>query len=196
MGPAKPFAVLAVLVVAVVSAAGVAMSQQGDQPFDKTLGANLPLLVPSSVPVAFVNGVEIQKSQLDAARIVASRGGGSGTDVLEQLIDFELLRQAGVRMGLEPTAKEVEAAITKTRETLPPAAEEEALAYAKRLGHALTADEYWASPRYRDAYRSSITAHRALEALSAPDQGQASRRTTDSVVAELRRGASIQVVAH
>jgi hypothetical protein len=192
----KPF--VGVIVVALLAAVGVSSHELRDDVAGDSAGRSfaqdLPALQKNDKIAARVNGTEIRASVVDATWSASQAGGQNKTkaEVLDGLIDFELLVQEGERLGLEPTAEEIENAIAETKSSAAPEAVKEALEYSARMGKPISDNEYWESDAYREEMRRSITAGRAGRAIAEISDRRPSPEEVGRAAAKLRAGAHIE----
>lgn len=142
--------------------------------------------------VALVNGAPISKYRLEGT---IATSGESREKVLDALIEYELLYQEGVRLGLEATDDAVEKAIAQTRETASPALVEAAIELAREQGITMDEETYWSHPLTIEATRKSLTVGAAREALLAGVEPQRRDEVLAGKVQELRATAEIDIRA-
>jgi hypothetical protein len=142
--------------------------------------------------VALVNGSPISKYRLDGT---VATSGQSREKVLDALIDYELLYQEGVRLGLVATDEAVAKAIAQTRETASPALIKAAIELARENGFDMDENSYWNHPLTIEGYRKSLTVAAAREALLAGVEPQSRDETLAERLALLRSAADIEIRA-
>lgn len=140
--------------------------------------------------VALVNGAPISKYRLEGT---IATSGESREKVLDALIEYELLYQEGVRLGLEATDDAVEKAIAQTRETASPALVEAAIELAREQGITMDEETYWSHPLTIEATRKSLTVGAAREALLAGVEPQRRDEALTGKLGALRAAADIEI---
>lgn len=140
--------------------------------------------------VALVNGAPISKYRLEGT---IATSGESREKVLDALIEYELLYQEGVRLGLEATDDAVEKAIAQTRETASPALVEAAIELAREQGITMDEETYWSHPLTIEATRKSLTVGAAREALLAGVEPQRRDEALAGKLGALRAAADIEI---
>jgi len=165
--------------VAAVAIPRVTGRTEGSEQADRLRTAVAPYTDPalSGAVVATVNGGDITQSRLDGT-VNATGSDLSSKDALDQLIEYELLDDEGVRLGLVPSDAEVQANLAITREHTPKEAVQVAIDLAAEAGVVITEDEYWSHPTVVDAARKALTVREAREALAdtaGPDATPAER---------------------
>ncbi len=189
MATAALVAVVALIVLVVVVAQGRgeddAAADDIKQILDPIAGA-----ADATDAVALVNGAPISKYRLEGT---VATSGESRDKVLDALIEYELLYQEGVRLGLQATDDAVEKAIAQTRETASPSIVEAAIELAREQGITMDEETYWSHPLTIEATRKSLTVGAAREALLA---GVEPRRRDEALaerLALLRSAADIEI---
>lgn len=140
--------------------------------------------------VALVNGAPISKYRLEGT---IATSGESREKVLDALIEYELLYQEGVRLGLEATDDAVEKAIGQTRETASPALVEAAIELAREQGITMDEETYWSHPLTIEATRKSFAVGAAREALLAGVEPQRRDEVLAERLALLRSAADVEI---
>ena len=140
--------------------------------------------------VALVNGAPISKYRLEGT---IATSGESREKVLDALIEYELLYQEGVRLGLEATDDAVEKAIGQTRETASPALVEAAIELAREQGITMDEETYWSHPLTIEATRKSFAVGAAREALLAGVEPQRRDELLAERLALLRSAADVEI---
>lgn len=140
--------------------------------------------------VAFVNGSPISKYRLEGT---IATSGESREKVLDALIDYELLYQEGVRLGLVATDEAVAKAIAQTRETASPALVKAAIELARENGFDMDEDSYWNHPLSIEATRESLTVGAARKALLAGVEPQRRDEVLSGKLVDLRASADIEI---
>ena len=186
---AASVAVLALMALVVVAVQGRsndrAAADDIKQILDPLAGA-----VDATDAVALVNGSPISKYRLEGT---IATSGESREKVLDSLIDYEILHQEGVRLGLEATDEAVARAIAQTRETASPALVKAAIELAREDGFDMDKDSYWNHPLTIEATRKSITVGAAREALLSGVEPQRRDETLAQRLALLRSTADVEI---
>ncbi|NJD66900.1 MAG: hypothetical protein FIB00_16960 [Chloroflexi bacterium] len=189
MAAAALVAVVALIVLVVVVAQGRgeddATADDISQVLDPIAGA-----ADATDAVALVNGAPISKYRLEGT---IATSGESREKVLDALIEYELLYQEGVRLGLQATDDAVEKAIAQTRETASPSIVEAAIELAREQGITMDEETYWSHPLTIEATRKSLTVGAAREALLAGVEPQRRDEALAERLALLRSAADIEI---
>lgn len=189
MATAALGAVIALIVLVVVVAQGRgeddAAADDIKQILDPIAGA-----ADGTDAVALVNGAPISKYRLEGT---SATSGESREKVLDALIEYELLYQEGVRLGLQATDHAVEKAIAQTRETASPALVQAAIELAREQGITMDEETYWSHPLTIEATRKSLTVGAAREALLAGVEPPRRDETLAERLALLRSAADIEI---
>ncbi len=189
MAAAALVAVVALIVLVVVVAQGRgeddATADDISQVLDPIAGA-----ADATDAVALVNGAPISKYRLEGT---IATSGESREKVLDALIEYELLYQEGVRLGLQATDEAVEKAIAQTRETASPSIVEAAIELAREQGITMDEETHWSHPLTIEATRKSLTVGAAREALLAGVEPQRRDEALAGKLGALRAAADIEV---
>lgn len=143
-------------------------------------------------PVATVNGVPITKTTLEihvATADLLGLGAASRSELLQDLVDSELLRQAATAAGVSVSPDEIDAAIRAglieplRNNDLPP--DIRGLLEQSLKAQGVTLDSAMADPRLRAAYEGLVLRGRYLEKLG---------KTRTEILPDLRARASVALV--
>lgn len=189
MAAAALVAVVALIVLVVVVAQGRgeddAAADDIKQILDPIAGA-----ADATDAVALVNGSPISTYRLEGT---VATSGQSREEVLDSLIDYELLYQEGVRLGLVATDEAVAKAIDQTRETASPALVKAAIELARENGFDMDEETYWNHPLTIEATRKSLTVGAAREALLARVEPQRRDEVLVNKLGARRAAADIEI---
>jgi len=162
---------------------------------DRLMATVTQLAAPATAgeAVAIVNGRAITASRLDGT-VALSDSGLSRKQVLEQLIDYELLYDEGVRRGLVPSDKEVQDNLDITRANTSKEAVQVAIDLARATGVMINEDEYWSHPVVVDSTRKALTVGRARDELTRGAPAGKEQEVPGQELARLRALGQVEVL--
>lgn len=188
---AAGFVAIGIGVLAPIAATGQSEEQEAADRMVESVRPHLPEL---GTVVARVNGQTISLGRLNATY---EGVGLTKEQALDQLIDYELMYQEGLRLGMAPSTSEVDEAIEQCRALVPEEAVEAAIQLSQEWGSDISSpDDYWASEPVIEGIRKSITVGNLRAAIieeAGVEPGAPQDEAVAERVAKLRAQADIEI---